>query len=837
MLVVYQDVVNIVQSKFSSTEVVKCIHLNVSPVNESWNEVHRILALVECNSSYALFVFITKKPKPSSISDLSVETAIPIDSNFSCDTEPIDNCQSHIIFIVSYRNRKLQFKIEIGVESSNFASEVIWSKEVSSSNKLDFNWLGKYTCATLDQNSKKMSEMSDQCSDIPVLRHQLAHGQAASNRESILRYQLKLKEPEYTQHQEFSVFVGTWNVNGQPPSVSLRPWLSCDEEPPDVYAIGFQEIDLSKEAFLFNDTPREAEWLKYVMDGVHFKAKYKSVAVTRLVGMQLVVLVNSKHYQFVKNVSVDTVGTGLLGKMGNKGGVAVRLELHNTSLCFVNCHLAAHVEEFERRNQDYKDINARINFRKQPPSIKDHEHVYWLGDLNYRITDLNTNQVKTLLARSEMITLLKADQLNQQKERGSVLLDYTEGDITFQPTYKYDLNSDHFDTSEKARPPAWTDRILWRGDGIYQLAYRSHMDIRISDHKPVSALFRSEISVIDQSKFRRVHEDLLKKMDKLENEFLPQVMVDQTEVTFDLVKFREPQSREIIIANTGQVPAEFEFIKKLDEATFCKDWLRITPFCGTIDPGEKCDIKFEVNLERELDKVYDILVLHLKGGKDMFIIVNGDCQKSCFTSSMATLCRAQVPLLQMTEEQRKQAENMESRVLYSIPRELWLLVDHLYRHGLKTRDLFESCALSDELIRIRDWLDYGSLDPIPGSVQATAEAFLLFLSFTKDPVVPFEIHDACIAAANNYQNCRLIIQQKMTDIHRNVFLYICMFLQEMLRHSNDNGYDAKTLASLFGDILLRDPIRNSKPQANRGKANFVYNFLVNDLSSSLIPNK
>ena len=77
----------------------------------------------------------------------------------------------------------------------------------------------------------------------------------------------------------------------------------------------------------------------------------------------------------------------------------------------------------------------------------------------------------------------------------------------------------------------------------------------------------------------------------------------------------------------------------------------------------------------------------------------------------------------------------------------------------------------------------------------------------------------------------------MTDIHRNVFLYICMFLQEMLRHSNDNGYDAKTLASLFGDILLRDPIRNSKPQANRGKANFVYNFLVNDLSSSLIPNK
>lgn len=48
--------------------------------------------------------------------------------------------------------------------------------------------------------------------------------------------------------------------------------------------------------------------------------------------------------------------------------------------------------------------------------------IYWLGDLNYRVTDLTNTQVKTLLARKEMNTLLKADQLNQQKERGNVLL-------------------------------------------------------------------------------------------------------------------------------------------------------------------------------------------------------------------------------------------------------------------------------------------------------------------------------------------------------------------------------------------------------------------------------
>lgn len=46
---------------------------------------------------------------------------------------------------------------------------------------------------------------------------------------------------------------------------------------------------------------------------------------------------------------------------GNKGGVCLRLTIFNTSLCFVNCHLAAGKEKIDRRNQDFKEIVRKMS--------------------------------------------------------------------------------------------------------------------------------------------------------------------------------------------------------------------------------------------------------------------------------------------------------------------------------------------------------------------------------------------------------------------------------------------------------------------------------------------
>ena len=55
---------------------------------------------------------------------------------------------------------------------------------------------------------------------------------------------------------------------------------------------------------------------------------------------------------------------------------------------------------------------------------------------------------------------------------------FDEGRLTFPPTYKYDVGTDRYDTSHKARTPAWTDRILWRGSRVLLLKYAAEARIR-----------------------------------------------------------------------------------------------------------------------------------------------------------------------------------------------------------------------------------------------------------------------------------------------------------------------------------------------------------------------
>uniref|UniRef100_A0A665TA68 phosphoinositide 5-phosphatase n=1 Tax=Echeneis naucrates TaxID=173247 RepID=A0A665TA68_ECHNA len=818
----------------------------------------RLLGLVASTMEHAIFIY-THRRMAITADDVSLEDIIPISLDFA-------------VVEVSYQEEVLELRLPFGSHSRLFLTEVnrAWSGRSTLSNFSDTShdtqqwfYLGflqplkkptklveilgpSFHTGLWHKHGQGISGREDRndlvrsSSHTPSNKAQILAMPQFNLRDNLIKCELLKKEDDYTYLENFSFFLGTYNVNGQTPKESLSPWLHCTDDPPDVYCVGFQELDLSKEAFFFNDTPKELEWTKAVSKGLHPGAKYAFVKLVRLVGIMLIFYVKKEHAEFISDVEIETVGTGIMGRMGNKGAVAIRFHFHNSDICVVNSHLAAHIEEYERRNQDYKDICSRLQFRQldptQPPlTIMKHNVVLWIGDLNYRISDLEVDHVKELISKRDFETLHSYDQLKRQIDEEAVFVGFVEGEIDFQPTYKYDTGSDKWDTSEKCRVPAWCDRILWKGKNIKQEHYQSHMAVKTSDHKPVSSLLI--IGRLNHEAYKKTFEEIVRNIDKMENECIPSVSLSEREFHFKDVKFMQHHAETLILFNDGQVPCQFEFIQKPNELTYCKPWLTANPPKGFIAQGASVEIELEVFVNRstapELNsgkqQLEDILVLHLERGKDYFISVTGNYLPSCYGTSIYSLCQLREPIQDMPQETLyklvsmsgdENAANTEKPL--DIPKELWMMVDHLFRYAIKQEDIFQQPGLRSEFAEIRDCLDTGMSDSLSGSNHSVAEALLLFLDALPEPVVPYSFYQQCL------ESCTSVISM-LPQAHQNVFNYLAAFLRELLKNSASNRLDVNILATIFASLLLRSPTKQDLAE-KRKTQEFFQHFLIQDSS-------
>lgn len=318
---------------------------------------------------------------------------------------------------------------------------------------------------------------------------------------------------------------------------------------------------------------------------------YTLLVYKHLVGLLICVFVKTFHKNRIKYVHTDSAGVGVMGMMGNKGGVSIRLQFYDSTICFVCSHLAAHRENVIGRNSDFAKVMSNVSFDigedavrevirsgslrqwasgNSSVTIPDHDLVFWLGDLNYRIEEaIPTETVMQWSNRDNLAELRANDQLNIERDAGRVFQGFQEGELRFKPTYKYQPGTDVYDTrpDKKIRAPAWCDRILWMAQDpkhVVQLSY-DRSELNISDHKPVVSLFATTIKDVVQSKREAVYEEVMKLLDKFENQSLPMVGLDRIQLDFGELRYDQKVTLPINVANTGKVVAQFRLVPKLDE--------------------------------------------------------------------------------------------------------------------------------------------------------------------------------------------------------------------------------------------------------------------------------
>ncbi len=352
---------------------------------------------------------------------------------------------------------------------------------------------------------------------------------------------------KYCTFREIRAAVVTWNVGACNPFDIRSDFISDAihvEDPPELLVFGFQEIvDLEDRAVTAKSIlgfgkrkDKEnvkseqhvsrvyREWRDYLGKCINRftdpRYAYTEVHTSCLIGLFQCVFVRQEEKGNIRKVNSSEVKCGMKGHYGNKGALITRIIFDDSSLCFINCHLAAGQTQTSHRNNDIATI---LEAESLPPErnpdmrasfyvgggdgtqILDHEICILNGDLNYRIDAIPRDTVINMVNKGELEKLLERDQIMVSRRRvsGFRLSPFVEAPITFAPTYKYDVGSDRYDSSEKKRSPAWCDRLLYRGIGrVKQTEYRRH-EIRVSDHRPVSGTFKIRVKTIHPEKLEQ----------------------------------------------------------------------------------------------------------------------------------------------------------------------------------------------------------------------------------------------------------------------------------------------------------------------------------------------
>ncbi|KAL8160324.1 hypothetical protein V2J09_001861 [Rumex salicifolius] len=463
--------------------------------------------------------------------------------------------------------------------------------------------------------------------------------------DNILRTGLASKELMYTRRESLKILVGTWNVGqGKASGDALKSWLGSVASDVGIVVVGLQEVEMGA-GFLAMSAAKETVglegsalgqwWQDAIGKTLDEGPVFERVGSRQLAALLITIWVRKSLRTHVGDLDVAAVACGLGRTIGNKGGVGLRLRVYDRIFCFVNCHLAAHLEAVNRRNADFDHIFRTMVFSRQSnllnvpsaatstsnqgtrntnagysgnpeeagrPDLPDADMVIFLGDFNYRLFGITYDEARDLVSQRSFDWLREKDQLRAEMKAGKV----------FQGM--------RYDSGEKKRIPAWCDRIIYRDNRssptvpdcsldcpvvtAIQL-YEACMDVTESDHKPVRCKLSVRSAHVDRSIRRKEFGDIM-KTDKIkalvqELSHIPEIVVSCENITI-----HNQETTTLLLTNKStksmafvHIVCEVQSIVNEDGETLnartrgsfgLPAWIEVTPAVGTIQPEQSTEI-------------------------------------------------------------------------------------------------------------------------------------------------------------------------------------------------------------------------------------------------------
>ncbi|EAX97351.1 Endonuclease/Exonuclease/phosphatase family protein [Trichomonas vaginalis G3] len=362
---------------------------------------------------------------------------------------------------------------------------------------------------------------------------------------------IKCNIPYYTEIYGFNFGFLTYNVGTKDGNDDVVSFLAAIFSGPRVDAlfIALEEINYGTESIVIGSTAAKGEWLKTFRKVMTLtQLDYALLKCESLGGVFTAVFIRPSFPHYFAVEQPQQLRLGVAGILANKSALIYHMIISRASFYVVGCHLAPHTGNNKERLAQIELI------LKQIPEC---DYIIILGDMNFRILLPYKNAVE--FANEHKISeLLETDQLKAGLNFTDILTGFEEGPITFPPTYKFDVGTNTYDTGPKHRAPAYTDRVIVKtsdrrskvgpspkmifetdllrtkvqnikfitednfGTDDHPINYPSKpecltytsLQAKISDHRPVFALWKFQVPVINTEKYKQLKDLMQKKKEE-----------------------------------------------------------------------------------------------------------------------------------------------------------------------------------------------------------------------------------------------------------------------------------------------------------------------------------